>query len=175
MNVSSSSIKAPNWSIVRNSSIFNQFLFVEWHRHRFGQLTPVRRGLVFNVNKAKSFLFKPKFFIRKASYFIKCCINRILNCILNTIFSIKLLKSQRDLNRTLLVRAGVERNPGPQRGDGIVFEQGFKVISQNCRGLTNRANAISILRKLYGNVRARSTQQHRIACLQETHCIDQFA
>ena len=67
---------------------------------------------------------------------------------------------------SLLIIGGIESNPGPEE------EAAFKIRSQNCRGLTDRNKLFKMLRKLYPN--SQSNLVPSIACLQETHCLDQF-
>ena len=67
----------------------------------------------------------------------------------------------------LLLSLGIEPNPGPQTPDS---RSKTTVISQNCRGLTDPANLIALLRKAYDNPNLGT-----ILCLQETHCISRFA
>ena len=68
---------------------------------------------------------------------------------------------------TLLIRAGVELNPGP-RAD----YPDFRVISQNCRGLTDCRKTCCLVKKLSAS---RAGHSPVFACLQETHCINRFA
>ena len=67
----------------------------------------------------------------------------------------------------LLIRAGVELNPGP-----ITVYPDFRVISQNCRGLTDCRKTCRLMKKLSASGTGHSPA---IACLQETHCINRFA
>ena len=61
----------------------------------------------------------------------------------------------------LLVCHGVEPNPGPSN---------TIVVSQNCRGLTDSAKLISVLKKAYDK-----PNLSKILCLQETHHLNRFA
>ena len=70
---------------------------------------------------------------------------------------------------TLLVRGGIESNPGPAQDESKLC-----VISQNCRGLTDRNKFCRILRKIYPASNRVKSANYTIACLQETHCIDKF-
>ena len=67
----------------------------------------------------------------------------------------------------LLIRAGIELNPGP----GTDYPD-FRVISQNCRGLTDCRKTCRLVKKLSASNAGHSPA---IACLQETHCINRFA
>ena len=71
----------------------------------------------------------------------------------------------------LLLAAGIEPNPGPDPIP-VVDEEELSVLSQNCRGLTDRNKLIKFLKQLDVDKRQ---SKNTIACLQETHCIDQFA
>ena len=68
--------------------------------------------------------------------------------------------------KKLLIRQGVEPNPGP---DPQVAGS-YKVISQNCRGLTDPVKFISLLRKVHNK-----SHKATILCLQETHQLNRFA
>ena len=73
----------------------------------------------------------------------------------------------------LLIRAGIEPNPGPVAqgvGADITDVPEFSIISQNCRGLTGCRKACRLIKHL-----GKSKSKLRIICLQETHCIDKFA
>ena len=68
---------------------------------------------------------------------------------------------------SLLVIGGIEVNPGP-----IGEEMAFQIRSQNCRGLMNKNKLFKLLRSLYPL--SRPSPMPSIACLQETHCLDDF-
>ena len=70
---------------------------------------------------------------------------------------------------SLLVIGGIELNPGPVRE-----EEGFRLKSQNCRGLTDRNKLFRLLKRLYPNKGSRPCTGPSIACLQETHSLDTF-
>ena len=69
----------------------------------------------------------------------------------------------------LLMIGGVELNPGPRQG---VSGSLFSILSQNCRGLTDRNKLINLLRKIFP--RSKPQGSYPIACLQEVHKIDKF-
>ena len=71
----------------------------------------------------------------------------------------------------LLIRAGVELNPGPDSAGHPDFPE-FGIISQNCRGLTDCKKSCRLVRKLNSH---KNKSVPVIACLQETHCINRFA
>jgi exonuclease III len=64
----------------------------------------------------------------------------------------------------LLLIGGIEPNPG-HTDNG---HANYCIITQNCRGLTDKKKATNLLRKL------QLGSQCKIACLQETHVIDPF-
>ena len=72
----------------------------------------------------------------------------------------------------LLVIAGVELNPGPVDLIPSISLPDFRIISQNCRGLTECRKATRLLQSLSSK---KSKPAPVIACLQETHCINKFA
>ena len=74
--------------------------------------------------------------------------------------------------RVLLFVSGIEQNPGPVSVSDRDNNFTFSVLSQNCRGLTDRNKLISIIRKIYPRTKS---VEPVIACLQETHRIDRFA
>ena len=72
----------------------------------------------------------------------------------------------------LLLRAGIESNPGPLPPD--LFPD-MIVKSQNCRGLTDCRKTINLLKRLYPSKVSVSSSPTVISCLQETHVINNFA
>ena len=70
----------------------------------------------------------------------------------------------------LLIRSGIEMNPGPIIPS--ISLPDFRIISQNCRGLTECRKATRLLQSLSSK---KSKPAPVIACLQETHCINKFA
>ena len=68
----------------------------------------------------------------------------------------------------LLIRGGIEPNPGPV--DQLVPE--FSIISQNCRGLTECKKVCRLIKRL---TLSKAKPLPKIVCLQETHCINRFA
>ena len=72
----------------------------------------------------------------------------------------------------LLLTQGIESNPGPFHAYSSATKSraGITITTQNCRGLTDPAKLISLLRKAYSN-----PKQGNILCLQETHQLNRFA
>ena len=66
----------------------------------------------------------------------------------------------------LLIRAGIEPNLWPDES------LSFQVLSQNCRGLTDRDKLIRLVRKIYP--RKPSSHISTVSRLQETHLMDKF-
>ena len=95
--------------------------------------------------------------------------HRSFSCIVNLIRTIAKGGLGPDLSileyyRSLLLCEGVEPNPGPGARTKV------ELVSQNCRGLSDATNLISLLRKSYN-----SPHSSKILCLQETHQINRFA
>ena len=84
--------------------------------------------------------------------------------------------SIKSLILVLLMIGGIEQNPGPfpavGNREGSPLES-FNILTQNCRGLTDRNKLIKLLRKMYPRSKVIGSQT--IACLQEIHRIDRFA
>ena len=79
----------------------------------------------------------------------------------------------------LLLRQGIESNPGPfPDPNAATFKSstydgnrnGSSIITQNCRGLTEPAKLTALLKKSFGN-----PNHAKVLCLQETHQINRFA
>ena len=70
----------------------------------------------------------------------------------------------------LLLRAGIESNPGPVTP--LTEFPPFTTITQNCRGLTEYRKACKFIKCLNRSI---VSQTSTIACLQETHCTNRFA
>ena len=104
------------------------------------------------INKDKSFRSRLRFYSTFARIFK---------------YNVRVILSIASFLSTLLLRQGIESNPGPNplaTRDGEVV-----VTTQNCRGLTDPLKLTSLLRKAYCTPR-----QARILCLQETHHLNQF-
>ena len=82
-------------------------------------------------------------------------------CVINLSLSIFLV--------SLLLRQGIEPNPGPVDQNSSANDVCATIISQNCRGLTDPSKVISLLKKAYSR-----PNQAKILCLQETHHLDRF-
>ena len=78
--------------------------------------------------------------------------------------------------KALLVKQGIEPNPGPQITGQLNLQtssgsrQNLLVTSQNCRGLTDPVKFISLIRKAHDRPNI-----SKILCLQETHQLNRFA
>ena len=147
-------------SILEDVSEKSVFLFVEFRRTR--QLTRWLNMTREKTTTDKSILFRALFRCRKllncASELIVVYYERLCSCFCSFCEAILCI---------LLVRGGIEPNPGPH------VDPGFSVLSQNCRGLTDRNKLFKIMRKIYPS-KSRSLSSD-IACLQETHHIDRYA
>ena len=157
-NVSRSSIKWPDNVLSSESVVFCHLCLVEWRKTR--QLTAALR-IVKAKQSDKSFnqfkVFKSKWFLVRLCQ----CVNRL--CIYLLAAGLVLI---------LLLRQGIEPNPGPVNPVDDSYK-GFDLVSQNCRGLTDRNKLIKVLRQIYPS--ARRSISTTIACLQETHRVDKFA
>ena len=144
-----SSIRGPDLVTVTNGGQFVRFLAVEFRR----QLT-----LRSNVNK------------RKAKSNLSVC-NRFWNCFkrIASVFYLPVTYVYNVIIDILLILGGIEQNPGPAPQAG---SSGPSILSQNWRGVTDRKKLLRILKKIYPS---RQSSGKVIACLQETHCIDQFS
>ena len=163
VNCSRSSIGAPEWSNVSRARELSQFLFVETVC-RVGQLTPVLlqwKSQQRRTKKAKS-ISKPK--ASKCRYLvlslgslnvtlIKCsarCLDFMLGSGLDLLVSLRAFIQCISLSvlkalEILLIRAGIEPNPGPVSS---ILSPEFRVVSQNCRGLTDCRKACRLVKKL---------------------------
>ena len=113
---------------------------------------------------------------RYKSLIVKSCKERIsphaIVLRLLVIVCVSSVLSSRALIMALLSIGGIESNPGPAP---CVAEK-FRLLSQNCRGLTDRDKLIKLIRKIYPrSTTSKSVAGHTISCLQETHRIDMFA
>ena len=161
VNVSRSSIRGPDWSIVENGAKIGQFFAVEGSVS-LRQLTPQRSSRSKNNKKDKSNRFYSS---------LKSVLNFCLKCIWGVVSILMFTKAYIGLLiRSLLLRGGIEPNPGP---DPVRELYGFQLISQNCRGLTDKKKLARLLRNIFP-VSKRGINKFMIACLQETHQIDSF-
>ena len=151
------SIRGPGSAIFRENDQLSAFLFVETSRGR--QLTKWKQR-----KQAKSLKFLSTFSRFKA--FVHAILNcnvslgipgRVSRCLLSVVNGLQ----------ALLVRAGVELNPGPDEPANL---PAFVTVSQNCRGLSDCKKACKLMKSIYG-----SKGSPTIACLQETHCLNTFA
>ena len=133
-------------------------LFFAWELKRLKrQLSSARSGWD-NVNKKAKSISKLKFIAKAFDCFVtmfrlsqsmlRCCMTLTQYC--------------RWLILILLLRGGIEPNPGP-----------IQIVSQNCRGLTDRNKLRKVIRSIYPANRTKANSS-RLACLQETHFIDSF-
>ena len=158
VNSARSSISGLDQTAVDNASKIGLFFAWEWRR-TIRQLTRCKQRKDKSISKSSS-----QFFRSLKSFFKHFgdgkCIS-LLGFLL--------------LIRILLLRGGIESNPGPAIASSAVGASplgGFRVLSQNCRGLSERKKLIRILQKIYPSRRSTNAT---IACLQETHCVDRFA
>ena len=155
MKESRSSIQGPDKAINEDLTRKCHFLFSELVRGR--QLSRWVRSMSTNT-KAKS--------SNVLSFFCQ----RIYECTAALKVRYPCLLYSKLLIMMLLFMGGIELNPGPNVGE----EEDFRLRSQNCRGLTDRNKLFKLLRKLYPPSRTGSSLTSSIACLQETHCLDNF-
>ena len=183
MNVSSSSIRSHDRVLCDHFVNFCLFVFVEACvvRVTSQQLSKWRQRARINTDTDKSFL---TFFTvvrrynscrsRTRRYICapRCSMFHYLLFVIDKLKVVFLLTSTALISciiRILLLRGGIESNPGP--GHDLLGDR-FQVQSQNCRGLTDRNKLFKVLKKLYPR---HCTVSPVIACLQETHCLDKFA
>ena len=154
VSVSRSTIRSPDVATVEKSVKLCHFLFREWKRTR--QLTVWKR----KQTKAKSFNF----------IFRQILVSgRNLTCKIGCLF-IYCVFVHACIIATLLVRGGIESNPGP----APAVTTSFRIISQNCRGLTDKHKLMKVLKKLYPVKSSSACSDPIVACLQETHCLDKY-
>ena len=161
MNVSRASITASDPVLVENGLKLGFFFAWEvlYSRQLLGRpFRNVNNGIAMREKpKDKSILVKfYRIFRTHAAFFTLSILSCIFICLL--------------LIRLLLLKSGIEPNPGPDNESQV----DFCLLSQNCRGLTDRQKVIRLLRKIYPGM-AKSKRISTIACLQETHTIDRFA
>ena len=185
MNVSSSSIRCVDRTVLDDGAGKSIFFAFEGGKS-ISQLTRRLAGRK-NVNKPKpkdkssfssfssflSLISRSSLLTIRVIYagFKLICFSCPVASVMSCIVYIRTLLGQ--LIRTLLVRGGVEMNPGPGPTSDGDRSFGFQMISQNCRGLTDRKKLVNILRGLYPFSK-RMENKVKIACLQETHQIDKF-
>ena len=160
MNVPGSSISVLDRRNVQNAAKFRLFLIVELRSFvTTRQLQQWKR----QQRKAKCLKrYQLKFSAQFCSHFGSLCF-KLWHCLLTILVGCVI--------ESLLIQGGVELNPGPP---GVVGQERecFQLLSQNCRGLTDRSKLIRLLRKIYSPQRKGSVT---IACLQEIHKVDNFA
>ena len=164
---------------MQNGAKFELFLKVELNKVLRRQLSLVRsagrndnnrkkdKSIWFSKsnsnNNASCFSLVPSY-LNVAAPFIEC--NNISAQLSGVIYYIEAVS--RGLIRLLLFLGGIEINPGPSNAGSTC-----RIVSQNCRGLTDRKKLVRILRSLYPSVN-KKVSDITVACLQETHLIDQF-
>ena len=160
MNVVRSSIRGLDRSFIENGVIKSLFFGVEASSRRRSQLTLQRPGRR-NVNKAKSKSFSFEYNVISSCFwwFSYYLIEFGLANIVRSCLEIRLA----------LLRGGIESNPGPEIGKDLTD---FQLLSQNCRGLTDRKKMAKVLRKVYPMYQKGANRT--IACFQETHQMDKF-
>ena len=159
-SVPRSSINCVNGVLIAESAVFNHFLVVEWRRAR-------QLSISISLKKTKA----DKSSNRSISWFSISPNNRspAVRSLADRLCIVLVKYIAATLIATLLLRGGVEQNPGP-------INKEFRLLSQNCRGLTDRKKLIRLLRQVYPNSRgSRGSSSLTIACLQETHKVDRFA
>ena len=145
-NVSSSSIKCLNQVVFEDAAKFSSFLRAELTAKQHGyQLTTQWK------NRAK---------------FLKLFRSLEQRLVFDHVLSYVTLQLLISL-AILLVRAGLELNTGPAvpPGPSHPGPHCFQIISQNCRGLTDRSRLASILRRIYP-ISKRTLNARTVACLQ---------
>ena len=174
VNVRRSSIRGPDPVIIENGVKYGLFFAFELKRFK-RQLTSVQPGLgSINVNKkAKpTTKFSIHLLLQLLTIGLKCslivCRSLFLSLVrYPALSSVRLIyccfSTSLKLIRLLLFRGCIERNPGP-----------FQIVSQNCRGLTDRIKLRKVFRSIYPANRTR-VNLNLVACLQETHSIDVFS
>ena len=184
---SGSSILGLDEAAIEKSAVFCSFLFVEFEVRRRCQLLPAplaqtkdkltQRFLRLNLSRCLSkilLLFMWLKCLKLYSSIMKSVVHSSSKCFRFSYFNRISLKVTILISlavliglATLLIRAGAELNPGP-RAD----YPDFRVISQNCRGLTDCRKTCCLVKKLSAS---RAGHSPVFACLQETHCINRFA
>ena len=157
VNVSRSSIRGPDKAVIDDCVKKSLFFAYEGSKQKC-QLTSQRRRSGQNVNnKAKSNL---KLLISFS--FFKCgrCLWWLLLSFLSLLMMYPVIRSaSRTVIRILLMRGGIESNPGPGSDRALA---GFQLLSQNCRGLTDKKKLAKLIRNIYP-VAQRSTNKSMIA------------
>ena len=155
LSVQRSSIQVIERSLVENGLKKSVFLAFELNRLR--QLSRRHQNKTDKSRNVKSFSQrKPKCF----------ALSGFFGWLLIFALSIAVTTLTKALIFNLLFRSGVEVNPGPEAAAKL------DLLSQNCRGLSDRKKLIRIVKKIYPSTRKSA---HRvIACLQETHKLDKF-
>ena len=176
MNCSRALLQSPEWSNVQRASVLSSFLYIEVVAQN-GQLTSVLRRWQRRQQKAKSTsklqiisnVLKLYFISNHVSWSIKlvvlvsiALVDHLvrLSCVANVqsysygtrhepvlfinFTTIEFLDhSAGAVIRILLIRAGIESNPGPS---SRLPE--FRLVSQNCRGLTDCRKTCHLVKKL---------------------------
>ena len=171
VNVPSSSIEHVDRALIANGGILARFLVFEVRKCR--QL--LRRAWKTTTDKffrsQSRSLSTLKWYSKAVSFCKKC------SFIVCNVYALVVLQ--------LLVRSGIEPNPGPvpAPAQAPAFNpalgpiragvcESFKIISQNCRGLTDRKKLMQVLRKMFPVKNKLASRS--VACLQESHKIDRF-
>ena len=112
------------------------------------------------MNGKRSFLesFSSPFYSRYVAH----------NCVLGSVIWFSVSISIIIALAILLIRAGIELNPGPD----VSELPEFGVLTQNCRGLTDCRKTCRLVKRLN---RLGAKASPNIVCLQETHCVNRFA
>ena len=156
-----SSIRGLEESLFQENARLSSFLFVE-ARRKWSQLSSVLRWSVKDKSQ-QSFSWSSFAFVRLLKCFQGCKSYANISYVL-----LVLLVVQGVINglRILLIRAGVELNPGPSGASACI-----RVLSQNCRGLTECRKTSQLIKTIYKKAAGKSQP---ISCFQETHQINRF-
>ena len=165
VNVSRSSIKSPDRAVVEYGLKISLFFICEVSVSH--QLIGRSRQNVNNGAKSKD---------KSISVPVSQCLKlfRVICEALNRISLIMFSYSCLSLIHLLLMMGGVELNPGPALHDVNEHRVDFHLLSQNCRGLTDRKKIIKLLKQVYPTTK-KVCRSPIVSCFQETHVIDRFA
>ena len=135
VNVPGARFSAFDRSLVENGAKISQFLAVEV-MFTSCQLSPGLRRRKKDKSKNQEFLkFNKSCNSRKALRFFSLLLSTLsrflLACIVGTLVKI------------LLLKGGIEPNPGPKAAPDLY------IVTQNCRGLTDRAKAVKLIKRIY--------------------------
>ena len=154
VSVSRSSIRGPDEVLCEVSTRKCHFLFIEFRRTR--QLMRWSRWRTTTKDKSRRLALLNHLKLNECVSGLACNFTSILLDLVRNI-------------RILLIRGGVEINPGPDQR----VEEGFLIKSQNCRGLSDRSKLFRLLKGMFPSRRGANVSP-TIGCWQETHIVDSY-